>query len=142
MIRQITPVVARATDLAGSALSAAAIVTISAPPNAKITTTTAPRIDPNPLGANPPCATRFDSPPVSPGHSPATHSSPRMMNDTMAATLMPENQNSNSPNHLTEIRLVAVITTISSMAMTHSGSPTQTCRICAPATASTAMMIT
>ena len=39
----------------------------------------------------------------------------------MAATLMPANQNSNSPNELTENRFVAVIKVIRISAESHSG---------------------
>ena len=47
------------------------------------------------------------------------------MKTMMAATLMPANQNSNSPNELTENRLVAVISTIRIRDSNHSGASNQ-----------------
>ena len=56
---------------------------------------------------------------------PSTKSVPSTMNTTMAATLMPANQNSNSPNERTENRLVAVISTIRTSDSNHSGASNQ-----------------
>ena len=63
------------------------------------------------------------------------------MKATMATTLMPANQNSNSPNDFTEVRLIPVSSAISPSAITHSGRSTQRWRISAPATASMARTI-
>ena len=55
----------------------------------------------------------------------------------IVATLMPANQNSNSPNEATEKRLVAVISAIRISENTHSGTSGNQCRrISPPATAS------
>ena len=80
----------------GSSDSAAAIVAISAPTNAKMTITTPVSTLPMPSGAKPPSAVRFDTPP-SPPVSPSTYASARQMNAMIAATLIEANQNSNSP---------------------------------------------
>ena len=58
------------------------------------------------------------------------------MKKMIAATLMPANQNSNSPKDDTEIRLVAVINIIRTNAEIHRGMSTQYWMIFAPATAS------
>ncbi len=61
----------------------------------------------------------------------------------IAATLMPANQNSNSPKDETENRLVAVISSIKNSDMVHSGmSGNQNCNTSAPATASKPTTIT
>jgi hypothetical protein len=70
------------------------------------------------------------------GQMPSTYSAPSTMNTMIAATLIPANQNSNSPNERTENRLVAVIRIISSSESSQSGTSIQYCRILAPATAS------
>src|SRR3546814_4459301 len=44
-----------------------------------------------------------------PGHNPKMNAAPSAMKAMIAATLMPANQNSNSPYDATEKRLVAVI---------------------------------
>ena len=122
---------------AGSADSAAAMVAISAPTMEKITTTMAEKIAPGPSGRKPPCAVRLLKSRSLLGHRPSTNSPPRTRNTTIAATLMPANQNSNSPNDLTENRLVAVISSISTRDSTHSGMPgIQNWITLAPATAS------
>ena len=58
------------------------------------------------------------------------------MKKMIAATLIPANQNSNSPNDDTEIRLVAVISVIRTNAEIHRGTSIQYWMILAPATAS------
>ena len=63
------------------------------------------------------------------------------MNATIATTLMPANQNSNSPNDFTDVRLIPVSSTISASAISHSGRSIQRWRISAPATASMASTI-
>ena len=61
----------------------------------------------------------------------------------IAATLMPANQNSNSPNDETENRLVAVIALKRINETSHSGTPgSQYWTIFAPAMASNPTMIT
>ena len=64
------------------------------------------------------------------------------MNTMIAATLMPANQNSNSPKDETENRLVAVIKIISTKAVSHSGISIQYWMIFAPAIASKPTTIT
>lgn len=64
------------------------------------------------------------------------------MKTTMVATLIPANQNSNSPNEDTEIRLVAVISDMRMRESSQSGALTQCCRTFPPATASNPMTIT
>ncbi len=64
------------------------------------------------------------------------------MNATIAATLMPANQNSNSPNDETENRLVAVIKIIRIREQNHSGMSIQYWMIFAPAMASKPTTIT
>ena len=64
------------------------------------------------------------------------------MNTTIAATLMPANQNSNSPKDDTENRLVAVIRTMRTKADNHSGTSIQYWMILAPAIASKPTTIT
>src|SRR6478609_5633730 len=65
------------------------------------------------------------------------------MTDTMiAATLMPANQNSNSPKDDTENRFVAVIKTMRTNAVNHSGMSIQYWMILAPAIASNPTTIT
>src|ERR1700730_14096683 len=59
-IRATTDLVARWTASAGSRLSAAATVTISAPTMEKITTTMAAKTAATPLGKNPPCDVRLE----------------------------------------------------------------------------------
>ena len=63
------------------------------------------------------------------------------MKATIATTLMPANQNSNSPKDFTDARLTPVSSVISASAMTHSGRSIQRWRISAPATASMASTI-
>ena len=58
------------------------------------------------------------------------------MNAIIAATLIPANQYSNSPNDETENRLVAVISIIRTSAVNHSGTSIQYWMILAPAIAS------
>jgi hypothetical protein len=62
---------ARATARSGWSASAAAIVTISAPTKAKMTTTTPESTVTPPFGANPPWAVRFDRPGESPAPIPS-----------------------------------------------------------------------
>ena len=142
-IRKITELVALAMARAGSGDSAAAMVAISAPTIEKITTTMAAKIAPGPSGKNPPCAVRLLKSSSLFGHSPSTNRLPSTRKTTIAATLMPANQNSNSPNEETENRLVAVISVIRTSDSSHSGHVgIQNCRTLAPATASKPTTIT
>src|SRR5271154_5977057 len=111
-IRVTTDLVARWTASPGSRLSAAATVTTSAPTMEKITTTMAAKTAPTPFGKNPPCEYRLDTPACWPGISPRTKAVPTARKITIVATLIPANQNSNSPNEDTENRFVAVINSI------------------------------
>lgn len=66
----------------------------------KTTISTPVRIDPAPLGRNPPCAVRLANPAPGlsePGSTPKTASTPMRTKAAMATTLIPANQNSNSP---------------------------------------------
>ena len=77
------------------------------------------------------------------GHRPSTNRPPSTRNTTIAATLIPANQNSNSPNDLTENRLVAVISSIRTNDSTQSGmAGIQNWITFAPATASKPTTIT
>ena len=108
-IRTITEFAAFVTARSGSSDSAAAIVAISAPTIEKMTVTMPTVIAPKPSGMNPPWAHRLEKSIDLFGHKPRTKSEPSAMNTMIAATLMPANQNSNSPKDDTENRLVAVI---------------------------------
>jgi len=124
-IRVTTELVALTTALAGSLDSAAAIVAISVPTIEKITTTMLEKIAPTPNGKNPPLAVRLlKSTPLF-GQSPIANNVPSPRNAMMAKTLIPANQNSNSPNEDTENRLVAVINTINPRESNHSGASIQ-----------------
>ena len=141
-IRRITELAAFATALSGSEDSAAAIVAISAPTIEKITVTTPTVIAMTPSGKNPPWLHRLEKSIDLCGHKPRTKSEPSAMNTMIAATLIPANQNSNSPNDDTENRLVAVIKISSTNADNHSGMSTQYWMIFAPAIASKPTTIT
>src|SRR3954451_24567120 len=142
-MRPITELVDRRIALPGSGDSAAAMVATSAPVIEKITTRIAAKMAPTPLGKNPPWAVRLlRSKPLS-GHAPTTNRTPMTRNSTMAATLIPANQNSNSPKELTEKRFVAVLSDISTRDASHSGIPgAQNWTTLAPAPASKPMTIT
>ena len=119
------------------------MVAISAPTIEKITTTMAEKIAPGPSGRNPPWAVRLLKSRSLLGHRPSTNSPPSTRKTTIAATLMPANQNSNSPNDLTENRLVAVISSIRTSDSTHNGMVgIQNWITFAPATASKPTTIT
>src|SRR6478735_1152786 len=139
----ITELVALAIARAGSGDSAAAMVAISAPVMEKITTTIAAKIAPFPSGKNPPCAYRLLKSMLLWGHTPRMKQVPKPMKTMMAATLIPANQNSNSPNDDTENKLVKVISDIRISEKTHNGTPgNQNWMTFAPATASKPTMIT
>lgn len=138
----MTELVARAIDFAGSGDSAAAMVAISAPTIEKITTTMAEKIAAPPRGNQPPCAVRLlKSSPLS-GQAPMTKRVPRTRKRMIAAHLMPENPNSNSPTDQTENRLVNVISVIRISDINHNGTSIQYWITLAPATASNPMTMT
>src|ERR1700712_5117071 len=124
-IRTITELVALAIALAGSFDSAAAIGSISAPAIEKIPPTMLVKTAPMPFGKNPPLLVRFEKSKLLSGQMPSTYNDPNAMKTTIAATLMPANQNSNSPNELTENRFVAVIKIIRISDSNHSGASNQ-----------------
>src|SRR5690349_3630963 len=142
-MRMITELAALATAFSGSCDSAAAMVATSAPVIEKITVTMAAVIPSAPWGRNPPWAVRFEKLNDLPGHSPNTYATPKARKAMIAATLMPANQNSNSPNDDTENRLVAVIALMRTSETSHSGMPgIQYWTIFAPAMASKPTMMT
>ncbi len=118
--------------------SPAATVAISAPKKEKTTTSIAAKTGPVPWGKKPPWPVRFVRPGAEkPGSRPAIASTPSTRNTVIAATLMPANQNSNSPKDRTEYRFVSVSRTVSTRAHVHCGTPgTQRCTMAAPAVAS------
>ena len=59
-----------------------------------------------PSGKNPPWLHKLEKSIDLCGHKPRTNSEPSAMKTMIAATLIPANQNSNSPNDDTENRLV------------------------------------
>ncbi len=134
------------TARCGSSDSPAASVAISLPMKEKTTSSTPVRIAPGPLGRKPPWSVRFDRPARSlstPGRIPSTASAPITMNAPIATTLMPANQNSNSPYEPTETRFVAVSTSMTISAQPHCGTAgIQLSRMTAPAVASMARTTT
>ena len=120
-IRVMTELAARATARSGSSDSAAAMVAISAPTIEKITVTTAAPSANAPLGRKPPCAVRLEKSISLLGHRPKTKRVPSARKARIAATLMPANQNSNSPKEDTLIRLVPIISAIITPAKIHTG---------------------
>ena len=142
-IRVITELAALATAFSGFSDSAAAIVATSAPVIEKITVTIPMVIAPNPIGKKPPWAVRIEKSNDLCGHRPNTYAEPITRNRMIAATLIPANQYSNSPNDETENRLVAVIAVIRINEHNHSGIPgIQYWMIFAPAMASKPTTIT
>src|SRR3954464_9063388 len=142
-MRMITELVARASARPGAGDSAAAMVATSAPTMEKITTTIAEKIAPMPSGKKPPWLVRLLKSSDWSGQMPSTKSVPRTRKTMIAATLIPANQNSNSPNEDTENRLVNVISVIKINDNSQSGAPgIQYCNTLAPATASKPMTIT
>ena len=100
-MRPMTEFTARRTPFWGSGDSAAAMVTISVPMKLNIVSRIPARTAENPLGRNPPASPVRENPGVPltslPGRTPKIASRPTTMNPTMATTLTPANQNSNSP---------------------------------------------
>src|SRR5579863_7186809 len=96
-----------------------------------------------PLGAKPPCAVRLATLAATPGHMPSTYAPANTRNTTIAATLIDANQNSNSPNDLTDTRFVTVRDNNNARLMSHAGSfGSQKRTRSAPATASSATTMT
>src|ERR1700675_811524 len=96
-----------------------------------------------PFGAKPPCAVRLATPGETPGHRPRTNVPATAKNATIAATLIEANQNSNSPNDLTEMRFVRVSKSNNAKLMNQDGaSGSQKRTSPAPATASRATTMT
>src|SRR5208282_3376376 len=141
-MRHTTVEVMRATARAGSADSAAAIVTISAPIIEKNTVTPAASTASGPFGTNPPCAVRLPKVGVFGPMNPHAYEAASAMNTMIAATLIEANQNSNSPYERADIRLTLVMIAIRPMPSAHSGTGSQEFRIAAPAIASTGITIT
>src|SRR3954454_21566762 len=97
-MRKITELVARAMARPGSGDSAAAMVATSAPTMEQITTTMAEKIAPTPSGKKAPWLVRLLKSSDLFGQAPSTNSVPRARKTMIAATLMPANHYSNSPN--------------------------------------------
>src|SRR6478735_9333319 len=136
-MRVITELAALETARSGSLDSAAAIVAISAPTIEKMTVTTPAVIASLPLGKNPPCAVRLLKSRSAFGQIPSTNSPPQTRKTMIAPTLIPANQNSNSPNDETEMRLVPVMRSMRTRLSTQVGTPgSQKLMTLAPATAS------
>ena len=112
---------ARATLVSGSSVSAAAIVTSSVPPNAKITTSNAAATPETPMGMNPPWLVRLLSPGDGAGSRPMSSNTPTTRKASTASTLSSANQNSVSPRVSTRNRLTAVNTAMKISASTHWG---------------------
>lgn len=112
-------------DFSGSRDSAAAMVTISMPPNANATASRPAAIPAIPLGANPsPSPSRWVDPTGSvPGSRPNTSSTPMTRNPTITATFSAANQNSNSPKFATFARLTTAKKVTNTSATTHCGTP-------------------
>ncbi len=106
---------ALATPETGFSDSAAAIVTVSRPPNAN-TEASSPTISPSvPVGKKPPSPVRLPAPGESvPGSRPAIASPPSTRKALMARTFTAANQNSYSPKFRTCARLVAQKTSMNS----------------------------
>src|SRR6478735_9645889 len=119
------------------------MVATSAPVIEKMTTSIAAKTAPGPAAKKPPCAVRLLKSKLLLGQRPVTNRTPITRNSTMAATLIPANQNSNSPNELTETRLVAVMSDINTSESSHNGmSGAQNWITFPPATASNPITMT
>ena len=136
-MRQEIEVAMRTTAFSGSFDSAAATVVISGPTIEKNTVVTAAITGVQPLGAKPPpWAVRFDQVGPCGEVKPNAYAAATAMNATIAATLIDENQNSNSPYERAESRFTAVMMAMSASPICQTGRSNQRCRICAPAMAS------
>src|SRR5512136_2932573 len=112
-MRTVTDTVMREMVRAGSSDSAAAIVAISAPHRAKMVEATPAITAAHPCGANPPCRVRLAKDGGAPEVNPKANAPASRMKTMIAATLIEENQNSNSPYERAESRLTAVRSAIS-----------------------------
>ena len=113
------------------------MVAISAPTIEKMTVTTPAVTASSPLGKNPPCAVRLLKSRSALGQIPKTNRPPQTRKTMIAPTLIPANQNSNSPNDETEMRLVPVMRSMRTRLSTQVGTPgSQKLMTLAPATAS------
>ncbi len=121
----------------GSSASAAAIVTTSRPPNANTTAMNPAMTPPQPPGRK---SRRLARPGEStPGSRPTIAAPPSARKTTIAATLRPANQNSNSPKLRTSVRFTAVSTDMKTSTHSHCGTAgTQPEAIFAAPVASTA----
>src|SRR5262245_11535830 len=104
VMREITPV--------DSLDSAAAMVAISAPHNENTTVTTPASTATHPKGMKPSYAVRLPNVEPVPEVNPSAYAPAIRMNARIAATLIEENQNSNSPYERAESRFTAVSTII------------------------------
>ncbi len=96
-MRHVIVVAMRTTAFSGSFDSAAATVVISAPTSEKNTVVTVATTGTQPLGAKPPWSVRFANVAPSGEVSPNAKAAATRMKAMIAATLIDENQNSNSP---------------------------------------------
>ena len=106
----------------GSAVSAAATATISTPPKAKITTSSADATPLTPWGMKS-LPSRFPHPGEAAGVNPSRKAAPSTRKTTTKVILISENQNSNSPKLPTLTRLIPVKTTMMISAKPHCGKP-------------------
>ena len=117
-MRHTIVLIAWETLRSGFAVSAAATATISMPPKAKATTSRPAAMPGMPVGMNPSAKSCAGG---SAGVQPNRYAAPRTTKRTTKATLMSENQNSNSPKLPEVVRLIAVKTSMIAKAMTHWG---------------------
>src|SRR5882672_10089117 len=122
--------------------STAAIVAISAPHSENTTLVMPASTASQPNGAKPPCEYRL--PNVGPVGEvrPSAYAPAIKMNTTIAATLIDENQNSNSPYERDDSRFTPVSSSISARSICHVGSAIHWLKIEAPAIASIATTTT
>ncbi|GAA5157923.1 hypothetical protein GCM10023321_36880 [Pseudonocardia eucalypti] len=140
MIRVATLRRLRRTVSAGFTDSPAATVTNSVPKYDRNTVNAAGNNAPNPCGNQPPCPVKFDIPGAATcGNNPTIAATPTAMNNTIDATLINANQNSNRPNDDTAAKFTAVKNTMNTNADNQFGTPGANFpAIAAPATASNA----
>ena len=117
-MRHATVRMAVATLFCGSAVSPAAIATISVPPKEKITISRPAPTPAIPVGAK---SWKLDSPPSWPGITPKSIRMPTTRNARITPTLRNANQNSNSPYLLTANMLMTVKTAMKIRLSTHVG---------------------
>ena len=124
-MRTMTDFTAAAMERFGSSDSAAAMVTISMPPNANATASRPAAMPETPLGRKPDSAMFCVPTNVVPGSRPKNSSTPITMNPMITATLMNANQNSNSPNPRTLTRLTTAKNATQMRPGIHPGMPHQ-----------------